>query len=117
MRPGHVNANALNLRRYRKANPGYAERERKRTTARWEALHALARRYPAEYMRLYEAELAHAGIDAGPPMERPCRCGGVIRRRSPYGRWPASCEDCRAKGRKRPVPGEAGGEQRGEEAA
>lgn len=94
MRPGRASANALGKRRLRKASPEYADRERKRTTARWEALHGLARRYPAEFAALYEAELAYAGLDSGPPMEKPCPCGGVIRRGSPYGRWPASCEGC-----------------------
>jgi len=94
VRPGRASPTAVRLRRYRDANPEYADRERKRTTARWEALQGLARRHPAEFMKLYEAELAHAGLDAGPPMERPCPCGGVIRRRSPFGRWPSSCDEC-----------------------
>lgn len=94
MRPGHVNANALSLRRYRKASPEYAEREKRRTTARWEALGALARKHPAEFTALYEAELAYAGLDSGAATERPCPCGGTILRPSGYGRWPSSCEEC-----------------------
>jgi hypothetical protein len=94
VRPGHVNANALSLRRYRKANPEYAGREKKRVTARREALQALARKYPAEYTALYEAELAYAGLGAGAATEKPCACGGTILRPSGYGRWPGSCGGC-----------------------
>lgn len=93
MRAGHVNPNALHLRRFREASPDYADRERKRTTARWEALQALARRHVAEYSALYEAELAYAGLDSV-ATERPCACGGTIRRPSGFGRWPSTCEDC-----------------------
>jgi hypothetical protein len=93
VRTGRASRHALAMRRYREDSPDYADRERKRKTARWEAFQALARKYPAEYMRLYEAELEYAGLE--PPMSRPCPCGGVIRRRAPSGRWPSSCGECR----------------------
>lgn len=117
MRPGRVNPNALAVRRFRQAHPDYAERERKRTTARWEALQALARRHVAEFTALYAAELAHAGLDTGPPMEKPCGCGGVIRRRSPYGRWPASCEDCATPAARRLRESRAAGDRKSANAA
>src|SRR5947208_17100283 len=61
--------------------------------ARYEAFMALARRHPAEYTTLYQAELAHRGLNQG-PMERPCRCGGTIRRKAPVGAWPTRCGQC-----------------------
>ena len=43
--------------RFRKGNPGYKLSESQRTTARYRAMSALARKHPAEYLKLYEAEL------------------------------------------------------------
>jgi hypothetical protein len=83
------------MRRHREYNPDYRDRERRRASARNEALSALARKYPAEFAALYQAELEHAGLDRV-QMSRPCDCGGVIERRSPAGRWPARCADCAA---------------------
>lgn len=85
---------AIGMRRFRENNPGYGQREAARKTARSEALEALARRYPAEFTALYGAELAHAGLDAV-PLERPCGCGGIVRRPNRHARWPQACETCR----------------------
>jgi hypothetical protein len=84
------------MRRYRNRSPGYKERERKRKIARMEALQALARRYPKDFMDLYTAELKYAGLDSV-PLERPCKCGKMIVRSNPYHRWPKECSDCRAE--------------------
>jgi hypothetical protein len=83
----------LASRRFRDGNPGFRHRESLRMQARYEAYAALARKYPAEYVRLYEAELAHLGVGP-PPMERPCPCGGTIRRKAPVGAWPKRCSEC-----------------------
>jgi len=53
---------ARNMKNYRAANPEYVERSRKQGQARTEALSALARKHPAEYRELYEAECRHLGI-------------------------------------------------------
>lgn len=86
---------AQKMRRFRASPSGaeYVDRERRRNTARDTALAALARQHPAEFAALYEAELKRAGL-ADVAMERPCPCGGIIRRRYPQGRWPATCGDC-----------------------
>lgn len=88
-----------------RAQPGVREREALRTRARYEAFAALARKYPAEFMALYAAELRHLGVDV-PPTERPCPCGGIIYRKAPVGAWPRRCDDCGAAARQthRPLP-------------
>jgi hypothetical protein len=80
-------------RRFRAGSPEFRRRESLRMQARYEAFMALARRYPAEYQALYDAELEHLGITP-PPMERPCPCGGTIRRKAPVGMWPKTCGEC-----------------------
>jgi hypothetical protein len=94
---GPLNAKQQAQRRYA-AKPVSRDRERRRQQARYEALTALARRYPAEFMTLYAAELEHAGI-AVPQMTRPCVCGRVIHRKSTSGAFPAVCEECRKRER------------------
>lgn len=90
---------AVTSRQFRRANPDYTERNRKRSQARGEALEALARKHVAEFAALYAAELEHLGIDASTvPMTRPCPCGGVITRKARTGRWPSSCDSCRTGG-------------------
>jgi hypothetical protein len=84
------------MRRYRNRNPDYKRRERLRKVARAEALQALARRYPRDFMDLYTAELKHAGLDYV-PLERPCKCGKMIVRSNPYHRWPKACGRCDEK--------------------
>lgn len=51
------NINAEAQKRYRKGNPGYAVTEAMRVKARYRAMAALTRKYPAEYAKLYSAEL------------------------------------------------------------
>ncbi len=77
-----------------------AERKRLRSKARREALEKLARRFPAEFEALYRPELERAGLVGTVEVERPCPCGGVIRRKSPVGCWPAGCESCRKRNAK-----------------
>lgn len=91
---GPVSPKLAAKRRFRDGSPEFRKRESLRMQARYEAFMALARRHPAEYTALYEAELVHLGINT-PPMERPCACGGTIRRKAPVGMWPRVCEDCR----------------------
>lgn len=79
---------------YRRNNPDYAEREKKRVGARNEALEGLARRHPAEFTALYSEALEKRGVSPL-PLERPCGCGGTIRRKSANGRWPTRCGTCR----------------------
>jgi hypothetical protein len=55
---------------------------------------ALAVLHPEEWTRLYSAALEASGA-AEPPLERPCACGGTVRRRNPKGRWPLRCETCK----------------------
>ena len=43
--------------RYREATPEYRETEAMRVKARYRAMSALARKHPAEFGKLYEAEL------------------------------------------------------------
>jgi hypothetical protein len=87
---------AVTSRQFRRTNPEYTERNRKRSQARGEALEALARKHVAEFAALYAAELAHLGIDGSTvAMTRACPCGGVITRKVPAGRWPERCDDCR----------------------
>lgn len=59
---GRPTATTKEMRAYRGRHPEYRERERKRAVARGEALNALARRYPAEFTQLYQAELKYAGL-------------------------------------------------------
>lgn len=101
---GRAGPKLMASRRFRDGNPEFRRRESLRMQARYEAYAALARKYPGEYMRLYEAELAHLGIEM-PAMERPCPCGGTIRRKAPVGAWPKRCEDCAGEARRahRPI--------------
>jgi hypothetical protein len=104
-RGGAVTPKIRAHRRFRENSPEYRRRESLRMQARYEAFMALARRHPAEYAALYEAELQHLGI-ATTEMERPCpACPGVIRRKAPAGGWPRVCEDCgqAARARHRPL--------------
>jgi hypothetical protein len=74
----------------------HKEREYLRNQARQEALSALARKHPAEFVALYQAELVHLGIaPQSIGMQRPCSCGGTIVRKQPVGGWPSKCDDCR----------------------
>jgi hypothetical protein len=54
------------MRRYRDSGSQraeeYKDRERRRGIARHEALSALARKHPAEFAALYQAELEQAGL-------------------------------------------------------
>jgi len=93
-RRGRAGPKLMASRRFRDGNPDFRHRESLRMQARYEAFMALARKHPAEYTALYEAELKHLGIGA-PPMERPCACGGMIHRKAPVGAWPKKCEGCR----------------------
>lgn len=95
-RPG-ARARARYARAYRLRNPGYDRRRHLRASARGEVLEILARRHPAEFAELYAAALRRRGVDPV-AMERPCPCGGIIRRTAPIGRWPAKCGDCRRSG-------------------
>lgn len=47
---------AAYMRDYRKANPGYRTADAARKAARARALERLARRYPADFLRLYHEE-------------------------------------------------------------
>jgi hypothetical protein len=58
------------------------------------ACDAVAVLRPEEWLRFYNAAL-DASRAAEPPLERPCACGGTVRRRNPQGRWPARCETCK----------------------
>ena len=89
------------MKAYRAANPDYVARDTARKTARSAAMRELARRHPAEFMALYEAELKAAEVDGLPSMKRPCACGGVIRRKAPTGQWPRKCGKCLAQERAR----------------
>jgi hypothetical protein len=82
---------------FRDRSDDYATREALRHLARSSALVALVGKHPAEYAGLYERALADVGWTAA-AMERPCECGGVIRRRVRRGRWPERCEACKGAG-------------------
>jgi hypothetical protein len=101
---GPAGPKLLASRRFRDGNPEFRRRESLRMQARYEAFMALARRHPAEYQALYDAELEHLGIGTV-AMERPCACGGTIRRKAPVGAWPKCYDDCgaRARAAHRPV--------------
>lgn len=90
---------ALAANRRYKHRADVRERDNLRTQARWLALSALARKHPAEFTRLYLAELEYLGV-APPQMERPCACGGTIQRKAPTGMWPTVCATCGEAGRR-----------------
>jgi hypothetical protein len=76
-RGGHIPAQTKAMRRYRDSGrpeaEDYRDRERKRATARNEALSTLARRHPGEFAALYAAELKHAGLEERPRGRPPLR--------------------------------------------
>lgn len=74
-----------------------AERMRLQGQARQQAFAALARRHAGEYRQLYQAELEYLGV-TDMPAERPCECGGTIRRTTAYGPWPKRCDACNPRG-------------------
>ena len=85
---------AAYMRRYRATRAEDTERLARQRSARSRALERLSRRHPAEFGELYRSERTAAGVEP-PAMERPCACGGTIRRAGPSGRWPVRCERCR----------------------
>jgi hypothetical protein len=113
---------AANVARYRRLHPAYYARECAIVCARSAALTALRRLFPADFDRdlaardgrrvalaalaalhpaefreLHEAERAFRGVtDAG--LERPCPCGGTVRRRTVKSRWPLECDQCKERG-------------------
>jgi hypothetical protein len=69
------------------------DRQQNRTLAWREALSILRERHAPEHLELYRQALEDA--DIRPVTEKPCRCGGTLRRPSGMGRWPARCGKCR----------------------
>jgi hypothetical protein len=67
----------------------------RRTAAYRLACDAVAVLHPEEWLRFYNAAL-DASRAAGPPMDRPCACGGTVWRRHAKARWPLRCETCKA---------------------
>jgi hypothetical protein len=53
-----VTSTAAYMRQFRADHPDYVTRNKKRAAARTRALEKLARQYPDEFRRLYQAELA-----------------------------------------------------------
>lgn len=76
---------------------GYADTPRMKAQqrARQAAFAALARKYPAEYQRFYEMEMAHQGEPVYLPVTRPCTgCEGMVVKVQAAGPWPKLCDTC-----------------------